>query len=280
MSLIPPQLDLKLPGGVSMHFKGIPAGQFRMGQRGVYADEEPVHTVVIPHPFWMGETPVTQVQFAAFRPTHRNYFDGNPSNPAESLSWYDAKAYADWLSRVCRVWIPEGYLAALPLEAEWEYACRAGTPTQYHPGDRKSDLDKVGWYLENSGATTHPAGRKKPNDWGLFDMHGNIWEWCHDIWDAEAYKMAVDGLPVHRVWTTEPENRSLVLRGGAWNNSARVCRAAIRVRYVPSVRFGYIGFRLVLVPSPRDDSASEVQGDGGGNDRANSESWVRRLLKR
>jgi formylglycine-generating enzyme required for sulfatase activity len=115
---------------VEMAFRRIPAGRFRMGQRGEYASEEPVHGVEIPYAFWMGETLVTHEQFAVWKPEHENQFAKRPRHPAESMTWHEAVEYCEWLTKKCRDGIPVEMEARLPQEAEWEYACRAGTTTE------------------------------------------------------------------------------------------------------------------------------------------------------
>ncbi len=262
--------------GITMAFRRIPADRFRMGQRGIYADEEPVHEVIIPHDFWMAETPVTQAQFELGKPGHENGFPGKPTHPAEQMTWHDAVAYCEWLTRVCRAQLPEGMEAKLPTEIEWEYACRARTRTEYHSGDGEDALKKVAWFDGNSGSSTHPVEQLDKNGFGLFDMHGNVWEWCEDVWDADAYKKRCDGHVAERSASAEP-NQLRALRGGSWNYAAWYCRSAIRVRDHAGLRSGGIGFRPVLVPGPqvqdkkseasdwsmrrRDDD--EAQGEGG-----------------
>ncbi len=132
----PPRQFLRWPEfGVDMAFRLIPAGRFRMGSRGYDSTEEPVHEVVIPEPFWMAETPVTQAQFALWTQAdeidHKNHFAGHPDHPAENMDWRQAVSFCDWLTRTKRADFPDGFrLACLPTEAEWEYACRAGTETE------------------------------------------------------------------------------------------------------------------------------------------------------
>jgi formylglycine-generating enzyme required for sulfatase activity len=142
--------------------------------------------------------------------------------------------------------IPAGLEYRLPTEAEWEYACRAGSTTRFANGDTDTDLDKRGWYGSNSSSITHPVGTKLPNAWGLHDLHGNIWEWCVDWYGEYGANEAMDPFG-----PATGSNR--VYRGGSWNNPSRLCRSASRVWYAPGIRFSALGFRVVLAPvRPRE----------------------------
>jgi formylglycine-generating enzyme required for sulfatase activity len=133
---------------------------------------------------------------------------------------------------------------ALPSEVQWEYACRAGTSTRFYSGDADEDLGRVGWYDENAVGTTHPVGQKEPNAFGLYDMHGNVWEWVEDDWHDD-----YNGAPnLASAWIDEPRGSSRVLRGGSWILSAMDCRAACRYGPAPGYRYPYLGFRLALLP--------------------------------
>jgi formylglycine-generating enzyme required for sulfatase activity len=134
--------------------------------------------------------------------------------------------------------LPQGYKFSLPTEAQWEYACRAGTTTALNNG---RDLDKVGWYEKNSGRSTHPVGKKKPNAWGFYDMHGNVCEWCRD-W----YEYSYNGDETDPKGPSSGSDR--VYRGGSWFNIAGRCRAANRNRDSPSIRYFNLGFRLAIAP--------------------------------
>jgi formylglycine-generating enzyme required for sulfatase activity len=261
-----------LPGGVPLALRYLPPGEFRMGSRGYHPDEEPVHRVRITHGFWLGETPVTQAQFAVWTRAagepHENHFSGRPEHPAENLDWRQANRFCAWLGGA--VALPEALRGAgfgrfcLPTEAEWEYACRAGTETEHHTGDGEEALAQAGWFGEDwQQGSTHPVGLKQANPWGLQDLHGNVWEWCHDAWDGAAYRGRADGVAdpgsaaraadwregLARL-VREDDGRHRVLRGGSWFDSARDCRAAYRGRYWPDARNRYRGFRVCLVPGP------------------------------
>jgi formylglycine-generating enzyme required for sulfatase activity len=227
-----------------------------MGSRYGSTNEQPVHRVVIPEGFWMGQTAVTQRQYALFQSEHQNDFSGNPDHPAESMTWHDAVAFCEWLSERLRISddYPEGMGSVrLPWEAEWEYACRGGTESDYHSGDGESALRGVGWYDDNSNYSTHALGRKGSNAYGLYDMHGNVWEWCMDRWDESAYRRRVDGMTAEETFQlTQQHGREelRVLRGGSWCLTAVYCRAAYRNRVRAVISLWLSGLRACLVPSP------------------------------
>ncbi len=223
----------------------------------------------------MGETPVTQAQFGEWTRSagieHGNYFSGSGELPAESLDWQMANQYCAWLTEICRDQIPHGWRACLPTEAEWEYACRAGTETEYWSGDGEEALRRVGWYKQNSEGRTHSVGEKAGNGWGLKDMHGNVCEWCHDVWREDGYRWRVDGeedsgqQEREREWGEgRASNRVRVLRGGPWDFSAGDCRSASRFVGRPDDRDGVCGFRVCLVPGPQ---GGEERGGGAGTGR-------------
>ncbi len=279
-----PRFVLEWPGdGVRMAFRLIPAGNFRMGARGYRRDEEPVHGVRIAEPFWMAETPVTQAQFGLFTRAmhvkHENHFNGRPEHPAENMSWHEAVTFCDWLTRERGAGAPEGWgLFCLPTEAEWEYACRAGSETEYYAGDGEAALQQVGWFDEElEGGSTHAVALKPANAFGLFDLHGNVWEWCHDVWEAGAYRGRVDGAP-DAGWQRRRDaglasllrmGQARVVRGGSWFDSASGCRSACRYWYTPGDRVRYYGFRVCLVrgPAARKETETEATGAGGRGTR-------------
>jgi formylglycine-generating enzyme required for sulfatase activity len=276
--------------GVKMPFRLIPAGVFRMGSRGDETREEPAHLVKIEQPFWLAETPVTQAQFALWTESegihHENKFKGHPTHPAENLDWRLAVGYCRWLTGVQADKMPEvphaDWFACLPTEAEWESACRAGTDTEYSSGDGEAALAGVGWYDEdwNSGST-HPVAQKPANKFGLHDLHGNVWEWCHDGWDAAAYRRQIDGDedPWRSLRAADyatrweemvQDSRLRVIRGGSWVGVAGGCRSAFRFGYEPGGRVGCFGFRVCLAPRsggsppPQTDPAEAKPGVGDG----------------
>ncbi len=219
-------------------FVAIPAGEFRMGSdKSSYADEKPVHRVCISRGFWLGKYPVTNAQYGRFLEAagksvrKPGFWDdrrfNQPEQPVVSVSWDEAQAFCEWAE------------VRLPTEAEWEYACRAGTTTEYSFGDDDNTLGEYGWFGQNSGSQTQPVGTKKPNPWGLHDMHGNVWEWCQD-WFSEKYYGQSPG--VDPAGPLEGSDR--VDRGGSWYYAAVLCRSAYRDRYGPSSRVDDLGFRV------------------------------------
>ena len=227
-----------------------PAGSFMMGspsnELGRDTDEKE-HKVTISMPFYIGKYEVTQKEYESVMKENPSKFKGD-NNPVECVSWYDAMEFCNKLNKKYANIIPHGYKFDLPTEAQWEYACRARTKTSLNSGknitsenDSCYNLDEVGWYSYNSNNTTHEVGQKKPNAWGIYDMHGNVWEWCRD-WKAD-YRTSV------KVDPTGPNSGSdRVVRGGSWSSDSTLCRSAYRY-------FGYgisprdtFGFRVVLVP--------------------------------
>jgi len=220
----PAELTLDLGGGVTMKMVLIRPGKFMMGEG------EGRHEVTNSKPFYMAVTEVTQEQYEAVMGKNPSWVNG-PTNPVETVSWDDAAEFCRRLSEKTRQTV------RLPTEAEWEYACRAGTQTAFSFGDDPSALGDYAWWTGNSGKTTHPVGQKKPNSWGLYDMHGNVWEWCAD-WYGEYPKGPV----------TDPSGPatgdSRVVRGGSWlYGDAAYFRCAFRSYNVPSFLFSYYGFR-------------------------------------
>jgi formylglycine-generating enzyme required for sulfatase activity/tRNA A-37 threonylcarbamoyl transferase component Bud32 len=274
----------KITNSIGMALTLIKAGKFMMGSDATDPDarddefvdkasgKKEKHRVRITRPFYLGTTQVTRGQFGRFvddagyrtdaekdgkgghgwyektktwvrnpKYTWRNVgFEQTDEQPVVNVSWNDAVAFAQWLSR------KEGTIYRLPTEAEWEYACRAGTDSVFPWGDDRGMLDKHVWYSENSGNQTHPVGRKKPNAWGLHDMVGNVWEWCSDCYAADYYKQSpVDDPP----GAEDGSNR--VHRGASWINAAVNCRAAYRYGRTPASTNCHLGMRLARVLSGR-----------------------------
>lgn len=258
-------VTLWLSGEVPLLLRRIEAGTLRMGSRGVHTDEEPVHRVRITEPYYVGTFPVTQAEYRAVAAYAQelqldpepSYFKGD-SRPVEQVSWEDAVAWCGWIERhwrdLCGTTKEGTELMigsfGLPTEAQWEYACRAGTETEYYTGDGEPALAEAGWYDGNSGGETHPMGKRKENEWGLYDMHGNVREWCRDAWDEDAYKKREDGVVDPEVTGQYVGEQDRVLRGGSWITRADRCRSALRLRWRVDDRYWSIGFRVCLVRSP------------------------------
>lgn len=231
----------------------IPAGEHWIGGIGM-SGEEPRHRIQVVRPFWIAALPVTNAQYAAFDPEHPS--EGGLGHPAVGMTWEQAMAFCRWLAD------EEGHVGArLPTEEEWEVACRAGTETRYWSGDSESDLDAVGWYLDNAGDSIHAVGEKPANPWGLYDVHGNVWEWTASPWKAN-YVGQRDGL------TIDPAEASLgfaeacshrVVRGGSAWNVANRSRSAYRGQWMPDFEGGDLGFRVLLPPLATDQAGSRLR---------------------
>ena len=244
-------------------WREVPAGKFLMGspdgEEGRDDDEGPRHEVVVKSAFRIAAVPVTVAQYAAFDPEHASYFRGKvpeeqlPRHPVDSVTWYQAAAFCRWLAAA----FPWAQGARLPTEEEGEHACRAGTETAYWSGDREEDLDRVGWYDQNSGGRTHPVAEKAANAWGLYDVHGNVWEWTLTEVDWKAYEKRRRGFEIDPATVSLAETAASVasrggvrvIRGGSFVDSAVRARSAYRDRYDPGDKFWLRGFRVVL-PRP------------------------------
>jgi formylglycine-generating enzyme required for sulfatase activity len=183
----------------------------------------------------MAVYPITQVQWKAVMGTGPSEFKG-ADRPVEQVSWTDAVEFCTKLT----VKLSGRGQIRLPTEAEWEYACRAGTTTDYYSGSGESALQAVGWYDANSGEETHPVGQLEANAWNLHDMHGNVWEWCNDWYGNYLSEQQTDP-------TGPAEGSNRVLRGGSWGFSASECLSAFREWVAPTFRDCFLGFRAALV---------------------------------
>jgi formylglycine-generating enzyme required for sulfatase activity len=264
-------LVVTLPGSLPLNLTPIPAGTFTMGSPSSdpdYQSDETQHQVTISQNFYMGTYLVTQAQWLAVMGSDPSYFNTghpsnpptsnlistiNPYNPVEQVSYTDiTTASTGFLAllnaektTICPL-CPTNYVFRLPTEAEWEYACRAGTATRFYwgdYGDTDTTINSYAWYTGNSGGTTKPVGGKTPNAWGLYDMAGNVWEWCQDWYDSTYYTPASQTDPVGPI-----SGSFRVLRGGSWNNNSDYCRSAYRYHVNPDIRVNFIGFRVVLAP--------------------------------
>jgi formylglycine-generating enzyme required for sulfatase activity len=216
----------------------IKGGTFLMGSNEL-DDEKPVHEVTVPD-FYIGRYPVTNEEYGRFieatryrEPLYWGQLRYNQRRqPVVGVGWDDAIEFAKWTG------------LQLPSEAQWEYACRSGTNTRYYTGDWEDDLDRAGWYAKNSGNKLHRVGEKEPNAFGLYDMHGNVWEWCEDHWYDNYARAPGDG----RARVAKKKGLGRVMRGGSWFSIARLCRSACRYGGVSDFRDDDLGFRLMCLP--------------------------------
>ena len=218
-----------LPGGETMELVWCAPGKFEMGspvdETGRF-ENEPRHFVTITKGFWLGKYEVTQRQWESVMRSNHSRFK-HPDNPVENVSWHDCMMF------VKRINPALGGAARLPTEAEWEYACRAGSDTPVSGGGALAD---VAWYDLNSDNQAHEVGKNKPNAWGFYDMHGNVLEWCYD-WFSMPSSDAVDP-------KGPPSGSFKVLRGGCWFFYERDCRCAYRLKREPNLRNCIFGFRI------------------------------------
>lgn len=222
---------------IGMAFVKIPAGSYMRGCKDGeddYDDEKPQRRISISS-FWMGVHEVTQAQWEAVMGSNPSDFKGR-DHPVENVNWLEAQEF------VRRLNAKEGHERyRLPTEAEWEYAARAGSTTKYCFGDDERDLGDYAWYGSNSGCVTHPVGQKQPNAWGLYDMHGNVWEWVQDWFRGNYYATSDTDNP------RGPDTGGYrALRGGSCCQDPRYCRSATRYFAFPDQRDEDIGLRLAL----------------------------------
>ena len=299
--------DADLEDGVQMKFVPIPVGEFMMGSNEGEEDERPVHRVEFKRSFWMAETEVTTQQYDQYHQHVELYLVASQKNksfeekkklekneipipqgamfPVSYVSWQDAMSFCKWLTKKerRRGRLPEGYEYTLPTEAEWEYACRAGST-----GDFAGNVVSMAWHVKNSGERSNPVGKKKPNAWGLYDMHGNVWEWCTDDWYTSYVHAPVNGSQrgdapgeyrVDNSRVDDPGNRHRwrnknykVVRGGGWSYPLSDCRSANRFYHAlkdhdekSKYLLNYLGFRPVLVwnpPVPELRTTNILSGEG------------------
>ena len=252
---------IPLPQGVKLEMVWVKPGTFTMGSP---EDElgrqkqEIQHEVTLTHGYWIGKYEVTQGQYEAVMGANPSEFKG-ADLPVESVTWDETKEFCAKLTAIEKAAgrLPEGYEYTLPTEAQWEYACRAGTTTALNnekdlTGKKEcSEMDKVGWYWYNSDKKTHPVGQKLPNAWGLYDMHGNVFEWCLD------YCVYENEIIITDTYNNDIKNPlcmtglNHIMRGGGWNCHASRCRSALRSYSYPDTHNNNVGFRvsISLVPS-------------------------------
>lgn len=225
-----------ITNSVGMKLAYIPPGSFMMGspksEPGRIANETE-QEVTFQKGFLIGVTEVTQKQWRLVMGTSPSYFRGDEL-PVEQVTWHDAVEFCQRLSE------KENKPYRLPTEAEWEYACRAGSRTAYSTGQAETALAETGWYRPNSGNRAHPVGQKKPNRWGLYDLHGNVSEWCAERAEYKPYTPESKSAQVHGEEQAERDHR-----GGSWGLNANDCRSASRFRNAGAFRYFDLGLRVV-----------------------------------
>lgn len=197
----------------------IPPGSFIMGSDNGLELEGPVHPVTIKHPFYFSRYLVTQSLWDKVMHTNPSTFKGNSQLPVDNISWLDAQQFCQTLSEQL------ARKVRLPNEAEWEYACRGGTDSEYFFADSAQQVAEYAWYEDNSREQTHAVAGKQPNPWLLYGIVGNLWAWCEDIWCSDYHDAPTEGSANTRRSTQQPQR---VLRGGAWNMDSFRCRRAYR----------------------------------------------------
>jgi formylglycine-generating enzyme required for sulfatase activity len=235
------ELALDLGGGVKLQFVLIPAGEFLMGSADSDPqgenNEKPQHRVRITKPFYLGKYKVMQDQWDALMGSNSSAFRG-PQYPVNAVSWDDCQTY---IKKLDDKFPPHRGKFRLPTEAQWEYACRAGGTTEWSFGDDVSKLGDYAWCRTNAEESIHPLGQKKPNAWGLYDMHGDLWEWCADSYDRRYYASSPAVDPAG-----PSPNGYRVLRGGSWNLGPEYARSARRSWLGQNVGSFLHGFRLAM----------------------------------
>ena len=277
------RIEIKLSGNETMTFEKIGAGKFWMGSprkeygRGSF---ETMHEVTLTKGYWLGTYEVTQGQWKAVMGKNPSHFKEEGENneikkdlcPVENVSWHDANEFCKRLNELYRGRLPKGYHFYLPTEAQWEYACRAGTTTALNSGTDLTkakfcfNLDTVGWFAENSGRPKMPreVGGKLPNKWGLYDMHGNVGEWCFDEYGDYKKDAKDNGIAVtdplggrdtdtkeYRQLLKRDEKPNRVYRGGGCQDNSRSCRSAFRASASPEYKSESIGVRIAIVPDDK-----------------------------
>lgn len=229
-----------LGNGIYMEMVRIPSGKFTLGsplnEIGRRDNESPLVEVNIPA-FYIAKFIVTQEQWLVLMGSNPANFRESLQAPMENISWIEAQDFCRRLTARS----PHAYAYRLPSEAEWEYACRAGTNTAYHFGDSPAQLADYAWFVDNSNKRSQPIGQKVPNPWGLYEMHGGVWEWCEDAWHDNFKGAPADG----SAWIEGNSGRR-VRKGGSWSNEAKLCRSASRDWHWQGDRYNDIGFRVVI----------------------------------
>lgn len=200
--------------------------------------EKPAHIVKLTRPFYMSRYPITQQQYQVIMGMNPSIFKGKV-NPVDTVSWNDARDFCLRVTKALDISV------ALPTEAEWEYACRAGTRSSYYNGDTPADLERIAWFGSNSGGSTHPVGQKEPNEFGLYDMLGNVFEWCADQYAEDYYANSPTINPTGPILDS-PDEQSRIIRGGGWNCTAYFLRCSFRGKYPQAFNDLHYGFRIIV----------------------------------
>ena len=226
---------------IGMEFAYVAPGSFEMGSNSGGSDEKPVYKVTITKPYLMAKYEVTQSEYKKIMGNNPSKFSGS-SNPVEKVSWNDAVRFCSTLTarEHSNGNLKSGYAYRLPTEAQWEYAARGGNKSKGYTYSGSDSIGSVAWYDDNSGDKTHSVGQKSSNELGLYDMSGNVWEWCSDWKDSYPSGSVVN--------PQGPDSgSSRVRRGGSWRNGfVWICSSAFRSSFSPGVRHFNLGFRLVL----------------------------------
>jgi formylglycine-generating enzyme required for sulfatase activity len=236
-----------MTNSIGMKLTLVPPGEFLMGSPNSEQDRsdgELQHRVRMTKPFYLGVYEVTQWEYERVMGASPSHFkESGNSAPVEMVSWDEAQEFCRKLSALPAEQAA-GWVYRLPTEAEWEYACRAGSTSRFCFGDSDDGLDAYAWFGNNSDSKTHPVGLKKPNAWGLYDMHGNVWEWCADWYDSGYYVASPSSDP------QGPSSGSdRVSRGGGWLYRPGDCRSSYRDGFSPGIRSFDLGFRVARSPS-------------------------------
>ena len=234
-----PKKTITIADGVSLTMIGVEPGSFMMGSENGNDNEKPVHRVTLTQPYYLGETEVTQARWRAVKGNNPSDYQGD-DRPVKNVSWDEAMAFCQKLNDQGKA--PKGWKFTLPTEAQWEFAARGGNKSRGYTYSGSNDVDDVAWHINNSGRETHAVRQKQANELGLYDMSGNVYEWCLD-WYGDYSSGAV----------TDPQGPQrgfgCVLRGGSWDRYVQDCRSADRGYDGPGNRYNYNrGFRLALVP--------------------------------
>ncbi len=231
-------LEIGESSEIKIPFVPISSGGFQMGSVNElpFALETPIHQVSISYSFFVSQFLITQEQYEFVMGQNPSNFRHETNLPVENVSWFDAKNFCRKLSQV------SGKNVRLLTETEWEYVCRAGSSTEYFFGDDDKSLAEYAWFESNSHGKTHPVGLKKPNDWGIYDIIGNVWEWCEDVWKGDYNEFPGDGSA--NLKNIEKQHRRST-RGGSWAMNAFRCRSSYRSFDWNDNATEKLGFRIV-----------------------------------